>query len=114
MVPLGPLRADLGGIPRPGLPADAGQKATGPVEAEGLHQFAADGAEGRPLQQHHALSAEPDIAVLGCEGDGLRQLLGRRQPAAAELVGVVDDQALLPAEQLLEEFIPHGAGGIAR
>ncbi|MCY1449733.1 hypothetical protein D9M71_664910 [compost metagenome] len=66
------------------------------------------------MQQHHALSAEPDIAVLGCEGDGLRQLLGRRQPAAAELVGVVDDQALLPAEQLLEEFIPHGAGGIAR
>ncbi|MCY1405619.1 hypothetical protein D9M71_208640 [compost metagenome] len=114
VVALGPLRADLGCIPRPCLPADSRKKATCLVQTQGFHQFAADGAEGGPLKQHHALATKPDIAVLGGEGDGLGQLLGCRQPGAAELVGSIDDQAFLPAEQLLEEFIPHGAAGIAR
>ena len=105
VVALGPLRADLSGILAPACQPMRVRRPR-PCRGRGPPPTRDGWRRRRPLQQHHALAAEPDIAILGREGDGLRQLLGRGQPAAAELVGLVDDQALLPAEQLLEEFIP--------
>ena len=51
-----PLLADLGGVARSSLPTNAGQLAACLVEPQRVDQFAANGAEGRTLQQHHPLA----------------------------------------------------------
>ncbi|MNV85970.1 hypothetical protein D3C71_1799650 [compost metagenome] len=113
VIALWPLLADLGGVPRTGLPADACQQATGLVQPQRLDQFAADGSECRTLQQHHTLATQPDAAVLRGERHGLGQLLGCRQATGAELAGPVDEQTLLPAKHLLEELLISRATGLA-
>ena len=51
-----PLFADLGGVACSSLPTNAGQLAACLVEAQRINQFAANGTEGRALQQHHPLA----------------------------------------------------------
>ncbi|MNO87989.1 hypothetical protein D3C76_794230 [compost metagenome] len=109
-----PLRAHLGGIACAGLPADARQQSTRLVEAQRLDQLAANGAEGSALQQHHALATQPDVAILGREGNGFSQLLRRGQASGTKLSSPVDDQAFLRAQQLLEEFLPQRPAKLAR
>ncbi|MNQ64709.1 hypothetical protein D3C85_791420 [compost metagenome] len=113
VIALWPLLADLGGVPRTGLPADACQQAPGLVQPQRLDQFAADGSECRTLQQHHTLATQPDAAVLRGERHGLGQLLGCRQATGAELACPVDEQTLLPAKHLLEELLISRATGLA-
>ncbi|MNP00443.1 hypothetical protein D3C76_922340 [compost metagenome] len=114
VIALGPLLADLGRIARPRLPANAGKQTACLVQAQGLDQFTANGAEGRALQQHHALATQPDTAVLRRERHGLRQLFGRRQAGGAELVGAVDDQAFVAAQYLSEKRFIDGTARLAR